>query len=405
MRKSICRALARWARGAVRPRSPATWSPATPSSATSPAMDAARSLSGRLPAHSRSQRRRPGDLTGDGDSNDTVLMMLDANGTSPPPRHRAVPRRPGRRADGRAAFLRPEAAGNAAGCPPGAAIGTGVNLNSATGDTDASDLVVHLWDGTSVQNLGRAATAVRLSDTHLAALVSEAGDGAIYNNDGDQNDTVVQVRKLTDTQWTNLAQAADSLDLKGTTVAFLTSESAQGGDSINADGDTTDRVLQVASATNGKITLGRNTTPRAMAAEEFVLGERRRHCLRQAPAGRVPRLGDRRGGRQPQHGRHRHVGRRPLRLRCGHRRAVQHRPGGDAVHARGLRSAPALPRLGQQGDVPDLRARSGCEPGSERRGESQRSRPAGVRRVRRPGHAGEPGRPDGEEPEPYRRHR
>jgi Tol biopolymer transport system component len=213
-----------------------------------------------------------GDLTGDGDFADTVLMTLDANGmTGPTQTTQLCPADQVAVADGKAAFLRPEASGPATNCPSGTAVGSGVDLNN---DGDANDEVVHFWDGNTVQNLGRAATVVKLSSTHIAALISEAGDGAIYNNDGDKDDTVVQVRKLDANAWTNLGQAADSLDLNGTTVAVITPEAAQGPASINDDGDTLDRVLQVADANKGKIVLGKDTTPRAMAAEEFVLGDR-----------------------------------------------------------------------------------------------------------------------------------
>src|SRR5262249_48950364 len=90
---------------------------------------------------------------------------------------------------------------------------------------------------------------------------------------GDDDDTVVQFRKLTDTAWTNLAQAADTLSLSGTTAAFITPEAAQGPDPINADGDNTDRVVQVAKLSSGAIVLGATTNPRAMPAEELVLGD------------------------------------------------------------------------------------------------------------------------------------
>jgi Tol biopolymer transport system component len=201
-------------------------------------------------------------LFADGRLDDTVLEVLTASTgaliTLCPAEDVAV-------AAGNAAFLRPESIGGTGACPGG-------SLNPP--DTDPNDLVVQLWTGGTVQNLGRAATAVALSDAYLAALVSEPGDETIYNNDGDQNDTVVQVRKLTDTGWTNIGQAADALDLNGSIVAFITPEAAQGPDPINADADNADRVLQVANAANGKILLGKDTTPRAMAAEEFVLGDR-----------------------------------------------------------------------------------------------------------------------------------
>ena len=119
----------------------------------------------------------------------------------------------------------------------------------------------HLWPGTGpARNLGRAATAVALSDRWLAALVSEAGQGHTdFNGHGDANDAVVQIAPVTATSaanWTNLGQVADTLDVAGGIVAFLTSEAAQGGQDLNGDGDATDRVLQVYDAGAKRFLMG-----------------------------------------------------------------------------------------------------------------------------------------------------
>src|SRR4029434_7716317 len=65
------------------------------------------------------------DLTGDGDAADTVLMVLDGNAMVPPlPQPTPIcPAAQVAVANGKAAFLRPEASGNATGCPTGPAIG------------------------------------------------------------------------------------------------------------------------------------------------------------------------------------------------------------------------------------------------------------------------------------------
>lgn len=204
------------------------------------------------------------DLTGDGDDDDTVLYVLDAMVPSPVP----VPLCAADAvaiANGKAAFLRPEAA--SAG-PPGCA---GGSLNA---DFDTADRIVYFWDGV-LHELDRAATAVDLSASHIAALVSEADDNATpYNGDGDAEDLVVQVHPASAVgSWVNTGQAADRLSLKGSIVAFLTSEAAQGAGSLNADADTADRVLQVYDAATLQLILGGTTTPRAMAAEDFVVGE------------------------------------------------------------------------------------------------------------------------------------
>ena len=219
------------------------------------------------------------DLTGDGDLDDTVLGVLDpaAGPDELPPR---CPAAAVAVADGMAAFLRPEQAGPATGCP------AGPDLN---GDGDAVDAVVHLWRGPgSVMNLGCAGTAISLSPTWVAALVPEAGQGATdLNGDGDTDDTVVQVHRVAGpfgsgctgpaSSWLNLMQAADVVQTADvpigggsvlSVVAMITPEAAQRAD-LNGDGDTTDRVLQLFTLDAAG---GAARAPIQQAAEDFVLG-------------------------------------------------------------------------------------------------------------------------------------
>ena len=214
------------------------------------------------------RRSISGDLTGDGDFSDTVLTMVEAaSGTATqlcPAEQTAV-------AGGKAVFLRPEAAGDAAGCPA-------LPLNDP--DADDGDLIVHRWTGGSVENLGLAATAVAMSSDWIAALTSEcdqAGSetsgcspgGTDFNADGDAADNVVQIHPTNGTGWTNLGLAGDTVDVAGDVVAFTTPEAMQGNTSFNGDGDASDRVLQVFDASIPRLT---NTE---QAAEEFVVGEQR----------------------------------------------------------------------------------------------------------------------------------
>src|SRR6185436_8516835 len=68
-------------------------------------------------------------------------------------------------AGGIAAYLRPESTTGTVGCPAG----------SLNGDGDTSDEVVQLVVGAGpTQNLGLAATSLRMSSTVVAALASEA---------------------------------------------------------------------------------------------------------------------------------------------------------------------------------------------------------------------------------------
>ena len=190
---------------------------------------------------------RCNDLTADGDADDTVLEVLDTSAMSPTPiplcaaGDVAV-------AAGKAAFLHPESTVGTPGCPGGP-------LN---GDGDTNDQIVYFWDGT-MQDLGLPASTVRMSTTHIAAI--------------DTDDQSVQVHPAGAGAWTPAAgQVADTLDINGSIVAFLTPESVQGGGSINADDDTSDRVLQVYDAGMSQLVLGASTTPRAMAAQDFVMG-------------------------------------------------------------------------------------------------------------------------------------
>jgi hypothetical protein len=227
------------------------------------------------------------DLTGDGTFDDTVLSTVDV-GTGIvtgvcPAGAVAV-------AAGTAAFLRPENAGPTPSLP--ACTGSG-DLN---GDGDTGDQVVQLLPaGGALQNLSRAATAVALSarctggshdgevcddatldcagspctPTVVAALVSEAGQGAgPLNGDGDTNDTVVEIHRVSDSPdtWTNVGVAADTVAVAGGLVGFLVPEAAQGAGPLNGDGDTADRVLDLYDSD------GAGLLPTGYAAEDFVLG-------------------------------------------------------------------------------------------------------------------------------------
>ncbi|MGH7895196.1 MAG: hypothetical protein ACREQL_11050 [Candidatus Binatia bacterium] len=204
----------------------------------------------------------------DGALDDTVLAVMEASSgtvtTLCPAEEVAV-------ANGEAAFLRPESAMGTAACPGG-------SLNPP--DTDLRDLVVQRWLGSgNAENLGRAATAVAMSESWIAALVSECHEagseidgcslgGTDLNSDGDAADTIAQVHPVSGSGWTNLGQAADTIGVSGDVVAFITPEAAQGA-SLNGDGDTDDRVLQVFDASVPRLA---NTE---QAAEEFVVGDQK----------------------------------------------------------------------------------------------------------------------------------
>jgi cysteine-rich repeat protein len=211
------------------------------------------------------------DRSGDTRLDDTVLRVVDASAGPPASITDLCPADAVAVAGGRAAFLRPESAGEStnAGCT-GPTL-TGPDLN---GDFDEIDRVVHLWNGASVSNLRCAATAVELSETRLAALVSEEGVFD-FNLDGDGDDAVAHVRSPTaaagatcDTSgWLNISLAGTAIGVSGDHVAVLASEVDQAAD-LNGDGDTVDTVLHLVDGSTGQ--LHPQFVP--TAAEEFVLG-------------------------------------------------------------------------------------------------------------------------------------
>ncbi len=190
---------------------------------------------------------------------DNVLEVLDT-GTNA--LHTLCPATQVAVAGGMAAFLRPESPVATSACP----------ANSLNGDADVTDEVVQFWSGTgNPASLGVAATAVAMSDTTIAALVSESGQNdTILNGDGDRTDTVVEVHPATvGGVWTNTGQAADSVQVCGPRAVFLTPEWEQGAGSLNPpDADTTDRVLQMWNTSVGS----GNLTNTQQEAEDFVCG-------------------------------------------------------------------------------------------------------------------------------------
>lgn len=186
------------------------------------------------------------DLSGDGDANDTLLAVIDSKAPAPQIVN-LCPAENVTLADGMAAFLRPEAAGPALGCPASA---SGNDLNE---DGDSTDLVVHLLrrDGV-ILNLGRAAHAVALSASWVAAILDD-GRAAVHAVDAAPG------------SWVDIGVAADTIAVDGNLVVLLAPESLNGHD-LNGDGDLDDRVLHTFdAATSTLVNSGE-------AAEEFVVG-------------------------------------------------------------------------------------------------------------------------------------
>lgn len=210
------------------------------------------------------------DLTADGDADDRVLRHLDA-GASPPVTPTTLCPITGEvaTAGGRIAFLRDEAAS-----PTSVACG-------GNGDADATDGVVHLATGAAVANLGCAAVVVGLSDTRIAALVSEPGEGADLDGDALLVSDVLHLASTASPPaacggWTNTGLRGSELSVSGGRVALRTVEDAGGvASDLNLDGDTHDSVVRLVDGVTGHAVplvddQGAPVPP--LAAEDFVLG-------------------------------------------------------------------------------------------------------------------------------------
>ena len=251
-------------------------------------------------------RNGPNDRNGDGDILDNVLEVLDTKESDATP-HVIAPADEVSVFEQHIVFLRPEGAG-ASGAS------SGIDLNN---DGDAVDSVVQYWHpslGSETVNLGCAASAVAVSETHIVALVSEAGEsndidenGLLdsdewidLNGDGDAKDNVIHVLAIADLPSPELdpapkdcwglpwmipgiaervAVAASRVEISGSVVAFLASEPENRTD-LNADGDIYghDRVVGLYDALGQSLIplqrTGADNAAVGVAAENFVLGER-----------------------------------------------------------------------------------------------------------------------------------
>lgn len=184
------------------------------------------------------------DRSGDGDLDDTVLESLNANseavltmcpaGTVPV-------------AAATVAFLRPEAAGttpNLPGCPAGPVVGSAPDLNG-NGDTDGTVVHVHAATGGARANTVAAADSVQVCGSAVVFITPENAQANDLNADGDQDDRVIQVFGPGTNTLIAVGRAAEQFVCGPGLVAFRTSEAAQNGLDPDDDGDSIDFVLQV----------------------------------------------------------------------------------------------------------------------------------------------------------------
>ncbi len=163
-------------------------------------------------------------------------------------------------------------------------------------DGDSHDLVVHLFSDGTVVNTNVAATAVALSADWIAASVSEAAQGGIdLNADQDTGDSVLFVASRHAASggdfpleaWRSTNAAVEHVEIGGSIVAYLESESALGrrGTDLNGDGDTADNILGLFDADSMLPVAVVNAAGNGYAAEDFVLGPT--ECLGGANDGRA----------------------------------------------------------------------------------------------------------------------
>jgi Tol biopolymer transport system component len=186
------------------------------------------------------------DLNGDGDHADTVLRVLDAGDPAPEPQtigEAGTVEVVG----GLAAFL---------GASPG-----------------AGDAPVHLYRDGAVTPLGRNASAIALAADWVAALVAEAevSDSSV-NGDADRDDRIAAIRSTAgSSEWIDVAHAADAVGVRGSLLAFVVPENAEGAD-LTGDGDRADRVLGLYAAPDGPVRIVTDPLRSGVPVEEFVLG-------------------------------------------------------------------------------------------------------------------------------------
>jgi Tol biopolymer transport system component len=126
-------------------------------------------------------------------------------------------------------------------------------------------------DGGAPRELGRRATAIRLSGVALGALVSEAAEGKDLDGDGDRVDDVLAIYDRARATWIDVGEAADALDVSDELVAIRTPENGARRD-LNGDRDLADDVVQIFDVRSRRMVLGRGAGARSPAARDFVLG-------------------------------------------------------------------------------------------------------------------------------------
>ncbi len=119
------------------------------------------------------------------------------------------------------------------------------------GDGDANDSVLGVYDVVTrvTTNIELATDIFQIDGERVALLVQETGQGSLdRNGDADATDYVLAVYDAATDTTTNVGLVTRNYRVVGDRVAFLVSESGQGGLDRNGDGDATDLVLAIYKA-------------------------------------------------------------------------------------------------------------------------------------------------------------
>jgi hypothetical protein len=125
------------------------------------------------------------------------------------------------------------------------------------GDGDMADSVLCVYDPATKQTSSLqmdASGGFKVAGDWIAALASEAGQGnKDLNGDGDTGDVVVQLYQVSTGKWTSTGlEGSAGMEITPKLVAIAVEEAKQGAKDLNGDGDTMDTVCEVWDLAAGK---------------------------------------------------------------------------------------------------------------------------------------------------------
>jgi hypothetical protein len=192
------------------------------------------------------------DLNRDGDTEDSVIAVLDLRNMQVQETGLAVDTAAIDESDDRLVAFHPQGAWIA--FPVSEADQGGRDLN---GNGTATDHVLALYNPNTKQavNTGVAGKNPAFLGDRLYFVQSEATAKQDLNGDGDMNDEVLCAYDVNARKWESLGmEASTGFQVAGNWIAALTQEAAQGGRDLNGDGDIQDTVVQLYNVSEKKWT-------------------------------------------------------------------------------------------------------------------------------------------------------